>query len=103
MRSRLITLVTAVSLLTLSVMGPALATQPGSSPDLEDGHKITICHATNSETNPYVVITIDIAAWNDEGGEGHSPEHHVNRKTGDHDVVWDATNGCEDDGGGSES
>jgi hypothetical protein len=104
MRSKLITLVTTVSLLTLSVMGPALATRPGSSPDLEDGHKITICHATNSETNPYVVITIDIAAWNDEGGQGHSPEHHVNRKTGDHDVLWDEVNGCAgDDGGGTTS
>jgi hypothetical protein len=103
MRRKLITLVTTVSLLTLSVMGPALATRPGSSPDLEDGHKITICHATNSETNPYVVITIDIAAWNDEGGHGHSPEHHVNRTTGDHDVVWDATNGCDDNGGGTDT
>lgn len=100
MRRKLITLVATVSLLTLSVTGSALATQPGSNPDLEDGHKITICHATNSETNPYVVITIDIAAWNDEGGQGHSPEHHVNRTTGDHDVVWDATNGCEDIAGG---
>ena len=103
MRRKLITLVTTVSLLTMSVMGSALATQPGSSPDLEDGHKITICHATNSETNPYVVITIDIAAWNDEGGQGHSSEHHVNGNTGDHDVVWDATNGCDDDGGGSDT
>lgn len=104
MRRKLITLVTTVSLLTLSVIGPALATQPGSSPDLEDGHKITICHATNSATNPYVVITIDIAAWHEEGGEvGHSPDHHFNQKTGDRDKFWDETDSCDNNGGGSDT
>jgi hypothetical protein len=34
---------------------PASATPP---PD----HKVTICHATNSTTNPYVQITVDIAS-----------------------------------------
>jgi len=105
MRRKLLTLVTAFLLLTLSVMSPALATKPGSDPDLQDGHKVTICHATNSATNPYVVITIDIAAWHAEGDEGHSPDHHVNHKTGFHDVLWDAINGCDDDdnGGGTTS
>lgn len=98
MRRRLITLVTTISLLVLSIMGSALATKPGTDPDLIDGHKITICHVTNSATNPYVVITIDIAAWQDAGSEGHSPEHHVNQKTGDHDVIWDvATGACADE------
>jgi len=82
-------------LLSLTVMAPALATKPGSGPD--EGHKITICHVTNSATNPYVVITIDVAAWHSDGEEGHSPEHHVNHKTGDHDVVWDEVTGCDDE------
>ncbi len=90
MRKRLITLVATISLAVLGLMAPALATKPGTNPELIDGHKITICHVTNSDTNPYVVITIDISAWHDEGNQGHSPEHHVNHKTGQHDQLWDA-------------
>jgi hypothetical protein len=51
-----------------------------------------------------VVITIDAAAWHTEGEVGHSPDHHVNQETGDHDVIWDEVNGCaDDDGGGTTS
>lgn len=73
----------------------ALATKPGTDPDAVDGHKITICHATNSATNPYVVITIDVAAWSTSGDVGHSPNHHVNSKTGDADKVWNEITGCD--------
>jgi hypothetical protein len=44
----------------------ASATQP--SPD----HKVTICHATASKTNPYVVITVDVASIGDTSGHGRS-------------------------------
>ena len=37
------------------------------SPD----HQITICHATSSYTNPYVVITVDVASTQLAGHEGH--------------------------------
>jgi hypothetical protein len=74
----------------------ALATKPGTVPDAIDGHKITICHATNSATNPYVVITIDVAAWNPGDDNGHSPENHVNAKTGDQDKVWNEDTGCDE-------
>jgi hypothetical protein len=84
------------SLLILTVTQTALATKPGTVPGAIDGHKITICHATNSATNPYVVITIDVAAWNPGDDPGHSPENHVNSKTGDRDKVWDETTGCEE-------
>jgi hypothetical protein len=96
MRRRVITLVTTIALLMLSVVGPAMATPPGN----DDGHKITICHVTNSASNPFVVITIDVAAWHAEGQVGHSPDHHVNHKTGDHDVVWDEVDGCGENGDG---
>jgi hypothetical protein len=47
----------------------ASATQP---PD----HKVTLCHATDSETNPYVVITVDIKsageAMNAKGHASHT-------------------------------
>ena len=47
---------------------PALAT-PGEE------HKQTICHATHSETNPYVQITVDYAAIDGEKNNDHS--HHL--------------------------
>jgi hypothetical protein len=102
MRKRALTLATTIALLVLSI-APAIATPPESDPGLVDGHKITICHATNSASNPFVLITIDVAAWHTEGEIGHSPDHHVNQETGDHDVVWDEVNGCADDGGGTTS
>lgn len=37
-----------------------------------DPHKVTICHATASATNPYVVITVDIASIVGYSGHGHS-------------------------------
>ena len=52
------------------------ATQP--APD----HRVTICHRTNSDTNPYVQITVDYAAVDGVGGSDHS------RHTG---PVWNPT------------
>jgi hypothetical protein len=40
---------------------------PGVQPCEKDG-KITICHATGSMTNPYVIITISINGLNGHGG-----------------------------------
>ena len=54
-----------------------------------DPHKATICHRTNSETNPYVVITVDYSAIDSNGNNDHM--HH----TGD-DIVWYA--GAKADG-----
>lgn len=49
--------VTGAALLILgaTLVSGVLATPP-------PGHKVTICHATNSDTNPYVVIDVDIAS-----------------------------------------
>jgi hypothetical protein len=44
----------------------ASATPPGP------GHKVTICHATASASNPYVVITVDIASIVGDSGHGRS-------------------------------
>lgn len=49
----------------------------GHDKDDDDGHghgskKITICHATGSEKNPYVVITIPEKAWWNGHKDGHN-------------------------------
>ncbi len=66
---------------------PASATKPDKDSDLVDGHKVWICHATRSLSNPYVKILIDIAAWDvdDPDSNDHGPEHHLREKQG---FVW---------------
>ena len=53
----------------LALLGPAAA-QASRTPAGE--HKVTICHATSSATNPYVQITVDVASL--VGPKGH--DHH---------------------------
>ena len=48
--------------------GASLASATKPEPD----HKVTICHATASATNPYVVITVDVASIVGDSGHGHS-------------------------------
>ena len=58
-RARAAALIAAVPLVALSVFGvatSATASQPSND------HKVTYCHATHSETNPYVIITTDKVA-----------------------------------------
>ena len=53
---------------TLLFVTPALATS-------EQSEKVSICHATASENNPYVSVEVDKDAW-DEHSSAHSD--HVN-------------------------
>jgi hypothetical protein len=62
-RARIAVLVPAFALLGV-LAHVAGATSP---PD----HQITLCHATDSYTNPYVVITVDVASVRFAGHEGH--------------------------------
>ena len=72
MRTRVTTLLRAIAAITLAAAavpltaGAATASQSGA-----DDHKVTLCHRTNSETNPYVVITIDKAGVFKTGHDGH--------------------------------
>lgn len=59
-------LVGIVLVYAASVMPPAYATKP------DPEHKVTLCHSTASRTNPYVVITVDIASVLQEGHDGHT-------------------------------
>jgi len=56
-----------VLLVVLGVVGACASLASATKPDPD--HKVTICHATASATNPYVVITVDIAGI--VGGSGH--------------------------------
>ncbi len=70
--SRPLILLAATAALALSLaylVRPALATEG-------DPHKVTICHRTNSVTNPYVVITVDVASVDgDEGNDNGQGDH----------------------------
>ena len=62
---------TAIMVMTLVLQSVAAAAPRGA---LATGQKVTLCHATNSETNPYRVITVDIAAagLHNSGHDGHT-------------------------------
>lgn len=80
MEKRILLTSTLVAFLGLSVVifgsSHAFATQPND----DDNHKVTICHRTNSITNPYVIETVDVASVdgdtsNDNGNGDHLAEH----------------------------
>lgn len=56
--------------------------KPGK-PEQEQHQPVTICHRTNSNSNPYVKITVDDDAVDGKGGADHYGEHQG--------PVWNAT------------
>jgi hypothetical protein len=81
--SRPIILLVATAALALSLaylVRPVLATEG-------DPHKVTICHRTNSVTNPYVVETVDVASVDGDNGNDNGKGDHLLEHTG---PVWDA-------------
>jgi hypothetical protein len=59
-----------VLLMALGAVGASANVASATKPD--PAHKVTICHATASATNPYVVITVDIASIVGDAGHGKS-------------------------------
>lgn len=83
---RVLVLIFALALFAVIPAGMAGATKaPADGADPADGHKITICHATRSLSNPYVEFTIDVAAWNNPDDPKHHGDHHTRTKDG---ITW---------------
>jgi hypothetical protein len=79
-RTSLVLAATAALALSLTyLVHPALATKP------DPLHKVTICHRTHSETNPYVVETVDEASVDGDNGNDHGKGDHLLEHTG---PVW---------------
>jgi hypothetical protein len=55
-------------LLVLLGLAPAAANATQPNPD----HKVTLCHRTDSYSNPYVRITVDVASVLHNGHDGHN-------------------------------
>ena len=82
--SRMTLALAAAAALALSMayfVKPVLATQP------DPNHKVTICHRTNSVTNPYVTITVDEASVDGAEGNDKGQGDHLLEHLG---PVWDA-------------
>ncbi|MFF1251390.1 hypothetical protein ACFVYC_02685 [Pseudarthrobacter sp. NPDC058329] len=65
-------ILTALGVASFSLLG-ATATAFASD-ESSGGEKITICHATGSETNPYVPVTISLNALNAHLGHQHGED-----------------------------
>lgn len=70
--------------MTLAQSGPRTTTEQSVSRRKDNPlHKVTICHRTNSNVNPYVRITIDTDAAH--GGKDHGAGDHAAKHQG---PVW---------------
>lgn len=56
--------------------------------------KVTLCHATNSASNPFVAIEIDLSG-NAEGHKADDGNFHVNAKTGLQDFLLAGQETCD--------
>jgi hypothetical protein len=70
---------TAMALSMSYLVSPVQATKP------DPLHKVTICHRTHSESNPYVQITVDEASVDGDNGNDHGQGDHLSEHQG---PVW---------------
>jgi hypothetical protein len=69
-RGKRFTRMITVAVVASGAIGVGASVAAATKPD--PAHKVTICHATASKTNPYVVITVDIASIVGNSGHGNS-------------------------------
>jgi hypothetical protein len=62
----------AIALAAVAGSAVALGTNVASAAQDNEDHKVTLCHATHSEKNPYVQITVDVKSANLQGHAGHA-------------------------------
>ena len=67
----LIATLSALALSTIWLVSPAFGTKP------DPLHTVTICHRTNSVTNPYVQITVDEASVDGDNGNDNGQGDHL--------------------------
>ncbi len=75
----------ALFVAAVAVVGAASPAPGRAQPPAHGDHKVTICHVTGSARNPWVVITIDRAAWDGNGANDHT--HHEKNGRSDHELV----------------
>ena len=63
----------AFGVASLALVGTS-AVASANPPEADDGGKITICHATGSESNPYVPVTISLNALNAHMDHQHNED-----------------------------
>ena len=69
----------------LAIAYSAALLVPVATADATPADKVTICHATSSESNPYVTITVNASAYDGEGNNDHTS--HAGDYAGEC-VVW---------------
>jgi hypothetical protein len=83
-----------ITLATLAIA--ACSTGIAVTAQASDSHKVLLCHATNSDTNPYELISID-----EHGAAGHLNAGHGDSTHTDFLLPADQSD-CLDDGGNGE-
>ena len=81
---RLIGLIAATGLLLMLALPVAASHEAGH--ETGGGDKATLCHATNSLSNPFVAIEVD-ASGNFSGHKADDGDFHINAKTGRQDFL----------------
>ena len=76
---------TVAGTVALALLGPGAGVASAAKPGDGGLHKVTICHRTNAESNPYVEITVDVASVDGDNGNDKGQGDHLLEHTG---PVW---------------
>jgi hypothetical protein len=99
--ARMTALLTACAALAVALVAVAQGGQQDQYPP--EGHKVTICHGTASEQNPYELITVDESALEGHFGHDGPGGESGHGKNSNPDVFPDADGNCPDESGGGDT